>query len=226
MTAPGMFTPEQLRQMQRELSSRVDEPLVLEIPPSIRPHCDRPPDKEREAVPCGAVGGVVYFLSPHSMAVMYALSGGTLLACAYNHLLAPLALAFPILVVVSFLDVCVARGGAGERGCGVGLLLWCTWVASLAYAVGLSSVRVGVVSCVLLSILQAVLAAREGAGHVYAFMLTLVGCAGTGAAAVAYFAVSPREACLYVACACVSIQCVCTVVLSRGVHLTVGGPKP
>ena len=215
-----MFSPEQVRLLQKALAPEVDNTLELGplSVPITSPHTlVMPFDESRKG--SKKKGCTV---SPLNLAFAYVLSVFLICLCLFTHSLLPLTGAFPILMAVTFLDACVLRGGEGGGTCVLGVILWCIWASLLVYALLLKSVHIGVVACVVFSLLQGVLATNKNTTSVYTIVLTVAGTVGVCVAAVAHFTVIPGGRCLYIASVCVTLQCLCTVLLSRTVHVSIG----
>ena len=109
--------------------------------------------------------------------------------------------------------------------CVLTAMLCTAWGILLTYAVLFSDIDAGVVSGVLFSLAQGVLAnmspVKMRMGRAYLFIWTSICVIGTSTAAIVHFAALPSKQCLFIEVGAVTLQCSCGTILARGVKTTV-----
>ena len=231
-----MFSPEQLRMLHQALNPVSEVSLnVAAMPTQHAP----PPPQTHHATPCTSSrmfqhkpdhqqphSPTTCSTTPCSLTIAYSATIFTLAICAITHSFHPFALALPGLTTVTFFDAFIARTGENPWGRALARTLWAAWVVLLTHSVLFASTGAAISACLALSLLQGTLSTCMGhdspGKSIYATVISAVATLATGIVTTAYYlAPAHAQRCLLIASACVTIQCVCTVLMARGTQITV-----
>ena len=164
--------------------------------------------------------------TPCGLTIAYASAIFALATCTITRSFHPFALALPGLITVTFFDAFIARTGENPWGRALARTLWAAWVVLLTHSVLFTSTGAAISACLALSLLQGTLSTCMGhdspGKSIYATVISAVATLATGIVTTAYYLSPPHaQRCLLIASACVTIQCVCTVLMARGTQITV-----
>ena len=180
-----------------------------------------------QAEPCGIADPLHFRLvvSPAYLMAGYLGSVAWLLVALGTHSSLPYTVALPTLLTVTSLHAFLLWGRGSVFSCLLTVVLCTSWGILFTYAVLFGDLDAGVVSGVLFSLAQGVLAnmspVKMRMGRAYLFIWTSICVVGTLTAAVVHFAALPSQQCLFIEVGALALQCSCRTMLARGVKTTV-----